>query len=157
MTVRAIRELLDTQPMFAGLAPGDLDVIAGCGRNVQIGAGTSLFREGEPADTFFAIRRGRATIEIRLPQGGALVLDTIGPGEVLGWSWLFAPYRWHFDARASEDIHAIAMDGACLRGKCADDPRLGYELMQRFAQLMLDRLQSARVRLLDIYGPHAGR
>jgi CRP-like cAMP-binding protein len=157
MTVRSIRDLLETQPTFAGLDTDDLDVIAGCGRNVKIDAGTWLFREGAAAGTFFAIRAGRATIEIRVPQGGSLVLDTVGPGEVLGWSWLFPPYRWHFDARAAEDVHAVALDGECLRGKCADDPRLGYDLMQRFAQLMLDRLQSARVRLLDLYGPRGGR
>ncbi|MFO7589930.1 MAG: cyclic nucleotide-binding domain-containing protein [Acidimicrobiia bacterium] len=157
MTVRDIRDLLETQPTFAGLAADELDVIAGCGRNVHIPAGTSIFREGEAADTFFVIREGRAAVEIRVPQGGALVLDTLGPGEVLGWSWLFAPYRWHFDARAADDIRAIALDGECLRGKCDDDPRLGYDLMQRFAQLMLDRLQSARVRLLDLYGSRGSR
>ncbi len=96
-------------------------------------------------------------MEIHLPQGGSLVLDTIGPGEVLGWSWLFPPYRWHFDARAVDDVRAIALDGACLRGKCEQDPQLGFELVRRFAQLVLDRLQSTRLRLVDLYGETTGR
>src|SRR5262249_55058779 len=77
-------------------------------------------------------------------------------GEVMGGSWLFEPYRWHFDARAVEDGSLIAFDGACLRGKCDADHTLGYELMQRFAQVMIARLQRTRTLLLDVYGDGAG-
>ena len=71
---------------------------------------------------------------------------------MLGWSWLFPPYRWQFDARATAETSAIALDGACLRGKCDDDSALGYRLMQRFAQLIQQRLQQTRLQLLDVYG-----
>jgi hypothetical protein len=81
-----------------------------------------------------------------------VVIGTLEAGEVLGWSWLFAPYHWHFDARAVGVVRATAFDGACLRGKCDDDPRLGYELMRRFAAVMIDRLQWTRLQLLDVYG-----
>jgi hypothetical protein len=70
----------------------------------------------------------------------------------VGWSWLVAPYRWTFDARATEDTTVIAFDGACLRSKCQTDPALGYDLLQRVVQVMSARLHSARVRLLDLYG-----
>ncbi|HVR13489.1 MAG TPA: hypothetical protein VMS41_06900, partial [Gaiellaceae bacterium] len=72
--------------------------------------------------------------------------------EVLGWSWLFPPHRWHFDARALTAMRATAFDAACLRGKCDQDPKLGYDLMSRFAQVLIERLQWTRLRLLDIYG-----
>ena len=157
MTVRDVRDLLAPQPIFAGLADEYLDLIAACGSNVRFARGTQIFREGEPADTFYVVRQGRAAVEIHLPQGGSLVLDTVGSGEVLGWSWLFPPYRWHFDARAVDDVRAIALDGACLRGKCEQDPQLGFELVRRFAQLVLDRLQSTRLRLIDLYGETTGR
>jgi hypothetical protein len=71
---------------------------------------------------------------------------------VIGWSWLFAPHRWNFDARALSQVRATAFDGACLRGKCEEDPAFGYDLMKRFARVMTERLQWTRLRLLDIYG-----
>ena len=106
-----------------------------------------LFREGEPADVFYVVRRGRVALELYVPARGPMTVETVEAGEVVGWSWLFPPYRWHFDARAVAPVRAIAVDGACLRGKCEDDPALGYELMQRFSAVLLDRLNATRLRL----------
>ena len=150
--METLDELIAHAPVFAGLGSEDLTLIAGCAQNVGFDDGELLFREGEPADTFYVVRRGRVSLELHTPECGGLVIDTIEPGEVVGWSWLFEPYVWHFDARAAGPLRAIAFDGACLRGKCDDDKELGYELMKRFAQVMIDRLQHARVRLLDVYG-----
>jgi len=150
--VETLDELIAHAPVFAGLGSEDLTLIAGCAQNVGFDDGELLFREGEPANTFYVVRRGRVSLELHTPERGGLVIDTIEPGEVVGWSWLFEPYVWHFDARAAGPLRAIAFDGACLRGKCDDDKELGYELMKRFAQVMIDRLQHARVRLLDVYG-----
>jgi CRP-like cAMP-binding protein len=150
--VRTLDELIAEAPVFAGLRADDLQLVAGCARNVVFEEGALLFREGEPADTFYVVRHGRVALELHTAERGGLVIETIEPGEVVGWSWLFEPYRWHFDARAVASVRAIAFDGACLRGKCDDDKVLGYELMRRFAQVMIDRLQHARVRLLDVYG-----
>jgi CRP/FNR family cyclic AMP-dependent transcriptional regulator len=150
--VETLDELIAHAPVFAGLRSDDLTLIAGCAKNTGFDEGELVFREGEPADTFYVVRRGRVSLELHTPERGGLVIDTIEPGEVVGWSWLFEPYVWHFDARASGPLRAIAFDGACLRGKCEDDKELGYELMKRFAQVMIDRLQHARVRLLDVYG-----
>jgi CRP/FNR family cyclic AMP-dependent transcriptional regulator len=83
------------------------------------------------------------------------VLQTLEPGEIVGWSWLFPPYRWNFDVRALEPLGAIAFDGACLRGKCDRDPALGYTLMKRFARVLSERLGAARLQLLDLYGSAA--
>ena len=113
---------------------------------------TSLFREGEPADTFYVVRGGTVALETFAPARGGMTIETIDAGEVIGWSWLFAPYRWHFDARALSPVRATAFDGECLRGKCEQDPALGYDLMKRFAQVLIERLQWTRLRLLDVYG-----
>lgn len=150
--MHTLDELIADAPVFAGLGAGDLTLIARCARNVGFEDGEMLFREGEPADTFYLVRRGRVSLELHTPERGGLVIDTIEAGDVVGWSWLFEPYVWHFDARAAGRLRAIAFDGACLRGKCEEDKELGYELMKRFAQVMIDRLQHARVRLLDVYG-----
>ena len=155
--MKTIDEIIAGTPAFAGLAPEHLELIAGCARNTAFDAGATILREGAPADTFYVLRRGAVALEIAVPGGGELVIETLGPGDTLGWSWLFEPYRWHFDVRATEPVGAVAFDGACLRGKCEQDHDLGYELMRRFAGSLLRRLQSTRVQLLDVYGRvHAG-
>ncbi|MGZ8744786.1 MAG: cyclic nucleotide-binding domain-containing protein [Nocardioides sp.] len=151
MTVQTIAQYLPEHPFFAGLEPAALELAAGCAVNVHFRPGEFLFHEGESADTFYVLRRGRVSIQMRTPTKDA-VLDTAQDGDVVGWSWMIAPYRWTFDARAVEDTTAIAFDGVCLRGKCEADASLGYALLQRVVQVMSGRLHSARVRLLDLYG-----
>ncbi len=152
VSTRTIRDLVAEHALLAHLPAADLDLIAGCGQNVHIPAGRLLFREGEPADTFYLVREGRVAIEVSTSTGPPLVVSTTGAGGLVGWSWLFPPYRWHLDARAVDEVSAIAIDGACLRTKCAADTGLGYRLMQCFAQLAIDHLQGARRQLLDLYG-----
>jgi CRP-like cAMP-binding protein len=151
--METINDLLSQHPFFTGLKPDDLALIAGCGQNVHFNAGAYLMREGEKADRFFAIRSGRVAIETHVPSRGAVTLQTIGEGEILGWNWLFPPYVCQFDVRAQEDVRATAFDGACLRGKCDADPALGYDLMKRLARLISRRLEDTRRQLLDLYGP----
>ena len=149
---QTLEPLLRGHKFFAGLDPDHLAVITGCASNVVFPAGVFLFREGTPADAFFLIREGRLALEIAAPNRGPLVVQTLDAGDVAGFSWLIEPHRWEFDGRAVERVHAIQMDGACLRGKCDSDPRLGYELMRRFAGLATNRLQATRLQLLDVYG-----
>ena len=149
--MQTIVQYLPEHPFFAELEPAALELAAGCAVNVRFRPGEFLFHEGDPADTFYVLRRGRVSIQMRTPTQD-VVLDTAQDGDVVGWSWLIAPYRWTFDARATEDTNAIAFDGVCLRGKCEGDAALGYALLQRVVQVMSGRLQSARVRLLDLYG-----
>ncbi len=150
--MKSIADLLAEQPTFAGLPMDALELIAGCGVNTGFEAGQYLLREGDPADSFFVLRSGRVALEMSAPPRGVLVIETFGGGDVVGWSWLFPPYRWHFDAVALEPVRAVALDGACLRGKCEEDPTFGFELTRRFAHLLVGRLQATRVRLLDLYG-----
>jgi CRP-like cAMP-binding protein len=154
--MQRLDELLAGVPVFAGLDADTLELLSGCARNVHFDAGASIFLEGEPADEFYVVRQGRVALEAHLTARGGVTIETLEPGEVLGWSWLFPPYRWHFDARALAPVRATAFDAACLRGKCADDPALGYDLMQRFGQVMVQRLQATRIRLLDLYGDGRG-
>lgn len=154
--MRTIDRLLAESPVFAGLEPDQLAFIAGCAGNVGFRRGDRVFREGEPADTFWLIRRGRVALSVDVPGRGGVTIETIEAGEVLGWSWLFPPHRWQYDAWAAEDVRAVGFDGRCLRDKCDDDPALGYELMRRFGQVMVERLRATRVRLLDVYGSPVG-
>lgn len=149
---RTIDTLVLEAPIFAGLDPGHAAQLAGCAQTTGWDAGEMLFREGDPSDAFYVVRHGRIALEVFVPSRGTLTVETIETGEVVGWSWLFPPYRWHFDGRAVGSVRAIAVDGACLRKKCDDDPALGYDLMRRFSQVMLERLQATRLRLTDVYG-----
>jgi CRP/FNR family cyclic AMP-dependent transcriptional regulator len=150
--MRGLDAIVLDAPVFAGLPPDQAAELAGCAQTDGWDEGEMLFREGDPADTFYVVRRGRVALELFVPSRGALTIETIEAGEVVGWSWLFPPYRWHFDGRAVGAVRAVAVDGACLRGKCDEDPALGYDLMRRFSQVMLERLQATRLRLADVYG-----
>jgi CRP/FNR family cyclic AMP-dependent transcriptional regulator len=150
--MRSIDDLLHEHPFFDGLDCDTLALLAGCAANRHVNAGDYLYREGTPADTFYVIRHGRVAIEAHDGPRGAVVIETVGDGEVLGWSWLIPPHRWHFDGRAVESTSVVVFDGACLRTKCDEDPRLGYAILQRVAAIMYTRLQGTRVRLLDLYG-----
>lgn len=147
-----IEELISTSPVFEGLCPDQVALVAGCGRREDVPAGTVLLREGEPADRFFLIGRGAVAIEVHAPGRGSLVIETLHAGDPVGLSWLFPPYRWQLDARAVEPSEVVSFDSACLRGKCEEDHELGYQLMVRFAANLVSRLQATRLQLLDVYG-----
>jgi CRP/FNR family transcriptional regulator, cyclic AMP receptor protein len=151
-----LEPLLRGHKFFAGLSPEYLALLVSCASNVVFREGAFLFREGDPADRFFLLRDGKVALEIATPGRGALLIQTLSEGDVAGFSWLIEPHRWMFDGRAVERVRAVQMDGACLRGKCAADPRLGYELMRRFANLATVRLQDTRLQLLDVYGHALG-
>ena len=144
--------VLAKHPFFAGLDPETLNVLAGCAANVRFNPGQYLFREGDPADRFYVIRFGRISVESDTLGRGPHVLQTLGEGEVLGWSWLLPPHHWRFDGRAVELVRAIGLDGGCLRAKCDADPTLAYRLLLRFSGVLAKRLTAARLQLIDVYG-----
>ena len=152
MAAESLERILGEHPFFGGMEEPYLQLFVDCASNVRFNAGEMIFREGEEANTFYLIRHGRVALETSAPQVGSVIIRTIGEGEVLGFSWMVAPYRWRFDARAMEPVRAIALDGRCLRGRSEEDHDLGYELMKRCAQIMEQTLQAARLQLLDIYG-----
>ena len=147
-----LEAILAEHPFLKGLDPAHIELIAGCASNVRFNKGDFIFREEDEADRFYLIRHGLIALDVFVPQRGPVTIDTIQEGEVVGWSWLFPPYRWHFDARALQLTRAVAFDGKCLREKCDKDAKLGYELVTRFSQVIMQRLQSSRLQLLDLYG-----
>jgi CRP/FNR family transcriptional regulator, cyclic AMP receptor protein len=150
--IEDLAALVARHPLFSGV-PGDVaQLVAGCAHNVAFDAGETLLVEGGAADTLYLLRRGRVALEVHAPGRGPLVIETVGPGAAVGWSWLYPPYRWHLDARAIGPVGAIAVDSECLRAKAEADPAFGYELLRRVGAVLLDRLQATRIRLLDLYG-----
>ena len=151
VSIKDIRTLLVENPFFEGMEDDHIDMLAGCGKLVHFKAGEFLLREGDEADTFYLVRDGDVAIESAIPATGPMSVSRVSAGGITGYSWLFPPYRNHFDSRALTRVSALALDGTCLRGKAEADHELGYHLMTRFARVMLDRLQSARLQLLDVY------
>jgi len=150
--MEGLERILKQHPFFAGLEDAFCDLVCGCAKNVSFQAGQYLFHEGEPADWFYLLRHGRVALQIAAPGRGALTFQTVGEGEIVGVSWLVPPYRWSNDAKAIELTRAIAMDAACLRRKCESDHDLGYEMMKRFAPVLVKRLQATRLQILNVYG-----
>jgi CRP-like cAMP-binding protein len=150
--METLEPLLADHSFFRDLPPDYIRLLAGCAKNVRFEAGQAIFREGEDADQFYLIRDGRVALEVFTPDRGSASILTLGPGDALGWSWLIPPYKWRFDARAIETTLAFALDGKCLRGKCEEDPRLGYELLKRIAEVIVERLHATRLQMLDVYG-----
>jgi CRP/FNR family transcriptional regulator, cyclic AMP receptor protein len=153
-------------PFFSTIPRVALRRLAAHARRVDVPASELIFREGDEADTFYLVRRGVIRLDAEASGPAATPLETLGADTVLGWSWLFAPYRWHLSATAVTKVSLVAFDASVLRILMSADPVVGYELMRRFAAVMFDRLQAARHRLSDptghpyeagTIGPWAGR
>ncbi len=154
--MKSIENLVGAHPFVTGLNEEHRALVAGCAQLVALDAGAMLCVEGGLADTFYLVRRGHVSIEVHQAGHGPIVIETVGPGDVVGWRWLVPPYLWTCDARATEPLGALAVDGACLRAKSLADPSLGFALLSRVSQELLDRLQATRLRLLDLYGVSRG-
>ena len=144
---------IDEHPFFQGLDASLRELLVGCAANERFEAGQTLFREGDPADKFFLLRAGQVAIEIVQAGRPAIVVETIGEGEVAGWSWMVPPYRMSFGGRAVTLVRALSFDAACLRRKMEAEPALGYAVLCRFLPVMAHRLAAARLQMLDLYGP----
>ena len=149
--METLEPILAKHPFLKGIEPEHLKILVGCASNVRFNAGQFLFHEGEDANEFYMIRQGKVAVKIQGAERGPITVQTIGEGEVLGWSWLIPPYRWRFDAQAMELTRAIALDGKCLRTKSEEDHDLGYQLLKRFAGIIVERLEATRLQLLDVY------
>jgi len=149
--METLERILADHPFFETLGERYLPLLVGCASNVRFQAGDYVFREGGAADQFYLIREGKVALEVCAPSRESISVHTLGQGDVLGWSWLIPPYRWHFDAHVTEPVRAFALDGACLRAKCEQDHDLGYVLMKQVALITTQRLQATRCQLLDIH------
>jgi CRP/FNR family cyclic AMP-dependent transcriptional regulator len=156
MTVENLTGMLRLHPFLAGLAEHHMEVIVGCASNVRFAEGSRVIHEGQIANKFYLVRTGRVALETDVNARGPLRIATVGPGEVLGWSWLISPYRWHFTGLAVADVAAIALDGDCLRTKCEKDHDFGFEMLRRMSQVMERRLEATRLQLMDVYGTNSG-
>jgi CRP/FNR family cyclic AMP-dependent transcriptional regulator len=137
VTIHSFEKILAEHPFFKDLSSPHLDTVVGCVANVVFQPGEFIFREGQPADLFFLVREGKVAVEVFVPNKGPVTIET---------------YKARFDARALNAVRALSLDGACLRKKCESDPALGYQLLRRFTEVVVSRLEATRMQLLDLYG-----
>ncbi len=143
---------VELHPFLVGLRPHHIKLLADCAMAKKFEPGECLFRQGEFANRFYLIEQGEVVLESLDSEGERMIVEKVGPGKLVGWSWLFPPYVWHFDARATQTTEAIFFYGTILREYCEREPSLGYELFKRMSVVMIERLQNARLQLLRAHG-----
>ncbi len=146
----SVEHLISHHPFLQGMSPHQLRLICDHALRTHFTANDVIFREGDPADRFYLIETGCVALESQALGRAKALIQLLGAGDVLGWSWLFPPCFWHFDARAVEPTDAIFIYGAPLRKECESDHEFGYELMKRLAAVMMARLQATRWKLLRL-------
>ncbi|MEK6675805.1 MAG: cyclic nucleotide-binding domain-containing protein [Planctomycetota bacterium] len=151
METQSLEKIVREHPFFEGMREEHIAVLTGCAKNVRFEVGEFLLKEGEDARVLYLLRAGKVGIEAHVPGKGAMQVGRVGEGDVLGWSWLVQPYRWHFDARAVEVTRALELDGTCLREKFEKDHELGYEVLKRFVAVIAQRLEWTHMQVLDVY------
>jgi CRP-like cAMP-binding protein len=139
---------LASHSFLKGLSSEQLGALSKIATRVQFKAGKPIFHQRETADRFYLIEEGRVSLDYALPRKRHVQIQTIGPGEPLGWSWLAAPYQWQFSATAIDDVTVRFFRVSDLRELCARDPKLGYAIMERIALVLRERLQATRHKLL---------
>jgi CRP/FNR family cyclic AMP-dependent transcriptional regulator len=147
---------LGQHPFFAGLGLGERGeaALARLGRTAEeraFAAGHFIFHEGEAAEWLYLVQKGRVALELNVPGQGATQLESLRPGDILGLSWLFPPYRWQLDARAVEAVAVLAIAAGELRACMAEEPVFGHALSQRLLHQLYQRLERVRMQRLDVY------
>ena len=137
------------RPFLLGMNEQHVRLLADCAMHSHFHTDGIIFREGEAANRFYLIVHGKVGLESST-LGEPIRIEEIQDGDLLGWSWLFPPYAWHFTARALEETDAIFFYGTILCEYCEKDHSLGFELFKRMSVVMLRRLQAARQRLLSV-------
>lgn len=144
-----LKQQIKSHPFFQSMVPEHVDILADCATEASYPAGAFLFHEGEPANTFYMVLTGRIALEAHELANGTALVQTLGPGEVLGWSWLLEPFVWHFQARALEPTRVIKLNGGHLLAKAEKNRDFGYDLMKRISHMLVQRLQATRHQLFE--------
>jgi CRP/FNR family transcriptional regulator, cyclic AMP receptor protein len=138
-------------PVLAGMNRIQLTLLTDCAVATHFKTGQTILHEGEFANGFYLIETGKVALESEATLGESIRIQTLGAGDMLGWSWMFPPYVWQFTARAVEPTTALFFYATLLREYCEKDHSLGYELLKRISAVMVKRLQAAHDQMLLLY------
>lgn len=146
-----LEQHIKNHPFCSGLEQSFISYLAGCAEEQQFAPGEYIMRFQQPAEEFHMLLEGQVVLLNQLPGRIVNPFETLTAPNVLGWSWLVAPYRWHFDVKASTNVRSVCVYTQCLLGKMATDTGFGCQIYQRFIEVIVDRLQAARLQGMDIY------
>ncbi len=144
-------DVLIDQPFFAGMTEEQVRTVATSTRLVSFDEGSVIFVEGGPARYSYLILDGDVALTLRTQEHGSKIIQTLHRGDFVGWSWMYPPYRWNFDANVQSDVKAVQFDGPMLKKIALADPELGYAMMRGFTEVIVNRMQALRIQLLDVY------
>ena len=150
-TLDTLTDLIKTHPFLAGLAPEFYEFLEGCATLRRFASQQQIFHEGGEADHFYLIVSGEVALETFIPGCGTVTIQRVGPKQALGWSWLFPPHQWHFTAMTLTPTEVISFDAEELCAKAAENRDFRDELLTRVSKTLLERLQSTRMQLVDLY------
>lgn len=150
--MKTIADILSEHPFFQGFSKEDFAFIAGCGKNVVFKENEEIAKPNAPADEFYLIRDGHIVLSMELSAKKAFIYQTLGDGDILGFSWLIPPYQWNIHAKAQTPTRAVAINGKCLREKCEKEVSFGYKMMKHLLKAMVMQEDESRLHLLDVYG-----
>ena len=151
---QALYALIAQQPFFKGLKTQQLQLLADSALEMKFETGAILFEEGSPANRFYLILEGRVVLTSEMEDRSVIPVQTLGPGDELGWSWLFPPYALHFSACALEPTTTIFFYAPRLREQCEQDHELGYQIMKRIAEVTTQSLRATQRRLMQYIDKH---
>lgn len=137
--------------LLSRLDDAELDFFESVSDEVRVDAGSILLEEEAPADVFYIVLEGKVALEMTSPGRDPMVMQTLGRGDMVGVSWPFPPHRWNWQARAMVDTRLIAFDAAAIRARCDQDPGLAVDVLTVVGQEVTQRLNRARIQLLDLY------
>lgn len=140
--------------MMSALSVDHRDRLMHLAREVSFPQGARLFEEGQHAGHFWIVHTGTVALDMHVPGHLPVVVETLGHGELVGWSWMFPPYVWQLGAEAVSPVRAYEFDAETVRVMCQSDPALDAAVSRWTGRVLAHRLHAARTRLLDLYGPH---
>jgi len=150
METETLEKILGGHPFLRDMKESHLRTIVDTATVVRFEPGEMIFEEGEPAHRFYLIRTGRVALQLVSYRIEPITLLTLQDGDLIGWSWLFPPYRWKFTAKALSVTRTITLDGGSLRARCDEDHDLGFELMKRFAQIIDNRVEALSTHVVEV-------
>jgi CRP-like cAMP-binding protein len=153
MTKPPAKALISQSEFFSGLPADAVEFLATHATTRRLQKDEVLFPYGENAARFYLVLSGHVSVEVAAIAGPALELQDLGPGAMVGWSWLISPHRWSFQARAKTPADVLEFDGKAVLARCEENPRFGYELLKRFSALMSERLSFARQKMMEAWSP----
>lgn len=134
----------------AGLSRDSQLKLAGISRLQDFSQGSVIFSEGSNPKDIYVIRSGRVELCMSIPARGCLPILTLESGDLVGWSSILKQGEMTATVLAVEDTQMVAIDAMLLRTLCKEDHDIGYQIMQRIATTLSQRLVATRLQVLDL-------